>query len=164
MSCSVSIGYRPVHCADNYYKTLAGYDEDSTLTIDYLLSQKTCNGHIGATGMCLGGHLAYRCALDPRVSAAVTYFATDLHSATLGLGQKDDSLARAGEIKAELALIHGTLDNHVPPEGRDLIRKTLRDKGVVFSFYEVAWAQRELATAIFKPLNGADSHRCIHSR
>jgi len=93
--------------------------------------------------MCLGGHLAYRCALDPRVSAAVTYFATDLHSATLGLGKKDDSLARAGEIKAELAIIHGTKDNHVPPEGRDIIRKTLRDKGVVFSFYEVAWAQRE---------------------
>jgi carboxymethylenebutenolidase len=96
--------------------------------------------------MCLGGHLAYRCALDPRVSAAVTYFATDLHSATLGLGQKDDSLARAGEIKAELAMIHGTKDNHVSPEGRDLIRKTLRDKGVIFSWYEVAGAQRECFT------------------
>jgi len=93
--------------------------------------------------MCLGGHLTYRCALDPRVSAAVTYFATDLHSATLGLGKKDDSLARASEIKAELAMIHGTKDNHVPPEGRDLIRKTLREKGVVFSWYEVAGAQRK---------------------
>lgn len=38
-------------------------------------------------------------------------------------------------------MIHGTLDNHVPPEGRDVIRKTLRDAGVVFSWYEVAWAQ-----------------------
>jgi len=122
-------------------KTLAGYDEDATLSIDVLLSLKTCNGRIGSTGMCLGGHLAFRCALDPRVSAAVTYFATDLHSATLGLGQKDDSLARAGEIKAELAMIHGTLDNHVPPEGRDLIRKTLRDKGINFSWYEPAGAQ-----------------------
>jgi len=122
-------------------KTLTSYDEDSTLSIDYLLSLKTCNGRIGTTGMCLGGHLAYRCALDPRVSAGVTYFATDLHSATLGLGMKDDSLARAGEIKAELAMIHGVKDNHVPPEGRDLIRKTLREKGVVFSWYEVAWAQ-----------------------
>ena len=33
-------------------------------------------------------------------------------------------------------------DTHVPPEGRDLIRKTLHEKGVVFSWYEVAWAQR----------------------
>lgn len=93
--------------------------------------------------MCLGGHLAYRCALDPRILAAVTYFATDLHTATLGLGEKDDSLARAGEIKAELAMIHGVKDNHVPPEGRSLIRQTLMDKGVVFSWYEVAWAQRK---------------------
>lgn len=91
--------------------------------------------------MCLGGHLAFRCALDPRVHAAVTYFATDLHSAKLGSPQPDDSLARAGEIKAELAMIHGTLDNHVPPEGRDLIRKTLREKGVIFSLYEPAGAQ-----------------------
>jgi dienelactone hydrolase len=33
------------------------------------------------------------------------------------------------------------LDNHVPPAGRDKIRLTLREKGVVFSWYEVAWAQ-----------------------
>lgn len=130
--------------ADADSQTLAGYDEDSKLSIDTLLSLKTCNGRIGATGMCLGGHLAFRCALDPRVSAAVTYFATDLHSATLGLGKKDDSLARSKEIKAELALIHGTLDNHVPPEGRDLIRKTLRENGLNFSWYEPAGAQRKL--------------------
>ncbi|EPE33068.1 alpha/beta-Hydrolase [Glarea lozoyensis ATCC 20868] len=130
--------------AGNEYKikkTLAGYDEDSTLSIDTLLALPTCNGRIGATGMCLGGHLAFRCALDSRVSAAVTYFATDLHSATLGLGMKDDTLARCSEIKAELVMIHGTLDNHVPPEGRDLIRKTLREKGIIFSWYEPAGAQ-----------------------
>lgn len=91
--------------------------------------------------MCLGGHLAYRSALDPRVLSTVCYFATDLHSASLGLHKSDDSLARAREVRGELALIHGTLDNHVPAEGRDVIRKALRDAGVVFSWYEVAWAQ-----------------------
>lgn len=40
--------------------------------------------------------------------------------------------------------IFGKNDNHVPPEGRDLIRKTLHENGVLFSFYEVAWAQRML--------------------
>lgn len=40
--------------------------------------------------------------------------------------------------------IFGKKDNHVPPEGRDLIRKTLHEKGASFSFYEVAHAQREL--------------------
>lgn len=55
--------------------------------------------------MCLGGHLAYRAALDKRVSAAVCYFATDLHSKTLGEGMNDDSLARAKEIKGELVMV-----------------------------------------------------------
>lgn len=39
--------------------------------------------------------------------------------------------------------VFGKKDNHVPPEGRDLIRKTLHETGVCFSFYEVAHAQRE---------------------
>jgi dienelactone hydrolase len=37
--------------------------------------------------------------------------------------------------------IFGKKDTHVPPEGRDLIRKTLHEAGVTFSFYEPAWAQ-----------------------
>ncbi|PWY91284.1 hypothetical protein BO70DRAFT_368413 [Aspergillus heteromorphus CBS 117.55] len=122
-------------------KKIAAYDEDASLSVDYLLSLPTCNGRVGATGMCLGGHLAYRCALDSRVKAAVCYFATDIHSRTLGKGKNDDSLARAGDIKGEMLMIFGKNDNHVPPEGRDLIRKTLHEKGVLFGFYEVAWAQ-----------------------
>lgn len=91
--------------------------------------------------MCLGGHLAYRCALDPRIYSAICYFATDIHSRTLGAGKSDNSLSRARDIKGELLMIFGKLDNHVPPEGRDLIRKTLHEAGVTFSFYEHAWAQ-----------------------
>ncbi|MBE7181513.1 MAG: dienelactone hydrolase family protein, partial [Terriglobus roseus] len=60
-------------------KQVSAYDEDATLSVDLLLSLPACNGRVGATGMCLGGHLAYRCALDRRVRAAVCYFATDLH-------------------------------------------------------------------------------------
>ncbi|KAH7126664.1 Alpha/Beta hydrolase protein [Dendryphion nanum] len=122
-------------------KKVSAYDEDSTLSIDTLISLPTCTGLIGATGMCLGGHLAYRCALDPRIRAAVCYFATDIHSATLGEGKNDDSLKRVKEIKGELVMIFGKKDTHVPPAGRDLIRKTLHDAGITFSFYEPAWAQ-----------------------
>lgn len=112
--------------------------------------------------MCLGGHLAYRCALDSRVNAAVCYFATDIHSGSLGEGKHDDSLARAKDIKGELLMvcliisvrltdiqsiadasqIFGKRDTHVDPAGRDLIRKTLHEAGVTFSFFEAAWAQR----------------------
>lgn len=123
-------------------KKLSAYDEDAKLAVDALVGHKNCTGRIGTTGMCLGGHLAFRCALDKRVAAGVCYFATDLHSATLGKGMSDDSLQRAGEIGAELVMIFGKKDNHVPPAGRDLIRKTLHEKGITFSFYEVAWAQR----------------------
>ncbi|KAL8794047.1 MAG: hypothetical protein Q9195_003347 [Heterodermia aff. obscurata] len=122
-------------------KSLSAYDSDAAATVSYLLSLPTCNGRIGTTGMCLGGHLAYRCALDRRVKAAVCYFATDIHSHSLGEGKKDDSLERAGDITGELVMVFGKLDNHVSPEGRDLIRRRLHESGVVFSWYEVAGAQ-----------------------
>ena len=48
--------------------------------------------------------------------------------------------ANAGPLQ-----IFGKMDNHVPPAGRDLIRKTLTEKSVTFSFYEIAWAQRKLS-------------------
>ncbi len=116
------------------------------------------------TGMCLGGHLAYRCALDPRVVSAICYFATDVHSATLGAGKSDDSLKRAGDIKGELVMIFGKMDNHVPPEGRDLIRKTLHEAGVTFSFYEPAWAQRKSLFLSASSDNRIDAALTVMSR
>lgn len=133
-------------------KELVAYDEDATLAIDALLRLPTCTGRIGTTGMCLGGHLAFRCALDKRVSAAVCYFATDIHAHSLGKGKNDDSLDRCGEIAAELVMIFGKKDNHVPPEGRDLIRKTMHEKGLTFSWYEVAWAQRMIFLSLLRSL------------
>lgn len=122
-------------------KPLESYDEDTSLTIEYLQSMPTCTGKIGATGMCLGGHLAYRAALDARVGAAFCFFATDIHIHALGKGQNDDSLKRAGDIKGEIVMVFGDKDNYVPLEGRDLIRKTLREKQVQLTFIEVDGAQ-----------------------
>lgn len=86
-------------------KEVSAYDEDAELSVSLLLSLPQCNGRVGATGMCLGGHLAYRCALDRRVSAAVCYFATDIHSHSLGKGKNDDSLKRVKDIKGELIMV-----------------------------------------------------------
>ncbi|KAL2202264.1 alpha/beta-hydrolase [Sarocladium strictum] len=125
-------------------KTLESYDEDSTKTVDYLLTLPTCNGRIGSTGMCLGGHLAVRASLDSRVTACVSYFATDIHSSTLG---SKSSTARPtidlfSSLKhCEVSMIFGVKDTHVPPTGRDAIRKALRDAEVTTSFHEFAWAQ-----------------------
>jgi len=119
-------------------KSVESYDEDARLSVDLLLKKRNCNGRIGATGMCLGGHLALRCAFDSRVSAAVCYFPTDIHSSSLGKG--DDSLSVMTTIKGEVVLIFGKKDNHVPPAGRDLIRKTLHDSSVDFTFLEISGA------------------------
>ncbi|QRV91101.1 dienelactone hydrolase family protein [Ceratobasidium sp. AG-Ba] len=120
-------------------KELAAYDEDATLSVDLLMSLPNCSGRIAATGMCLGGHLAFRAAFDPRVLASVCFFATDIHSKSLGKGKNDDSLARVerGDVNAELVMIFGKQDTHVPRAGRDLIRKTLEDANVTFSWLEV---------------------------
>ncbi|KAG6878398.1 hypothetical protein C0993_007580 [Termitomyces sp. T159_Od127] len=122
-------------------KEVSAYDEDATLSIDLLTSLNNCNGRIAATGMCLGGHLAFRAAFDPRVLASVCFFATDIHSASLGKGKNDDTLIRVrkGELlgKGELVMIFGKQDTHVPRAGRDLIRSVLEDANVPVSFLEV---------------------------
>ncbi|KAI0963514.1 hypothetical protein AcW1_000570 [Taiwanofungus camphoratus] len=122
-------------------KELEAYDEDATLSIDLLCSLKNCNGRIAATGMCLGGHLAFRATFDSRVLSSVCFFATDIHTASLGKGENDDSLVRVrnGDLtgKGELVMIFGKQDTHVPRAGRDLIRKTLEDANVTVSFLEV---------------------------
>ncbi|GAA5981167.1 hypothetical protein JCM10908_004005 [Rhodotorula pacifica] len=107
-------------------KLLSATDEDIKKAIDTLVAHPNCTGQIGATGMCYGGHLAFRTALDPRCKAAVCYFATDIHSASLS-PTGDDSLERAskGEIKGEVVMIFGTQDGHVPLEGRNKIRDAL---------------------------------------
>ncbi|KAG0325087.1 hypothetical protein BG004_003297, partial [Podila humilis] len=76
-------------------------------------------------------------AFDPRVLASVCYFATDIHSETLGKGKQSNSLARIPEIQGEVVMIFGKQDNHVPRAGRDLIRKTLEDADVTTTFLEV---------------------------
>ncbi|TFK57241.1 dienelactone hydrolase [Heliocybe sulcata] len=122
-------------------KEVAAYDEDATLSVDLLTSLPNCTGRIAATGMCLGGHLAFRAAFDPRVLSAVCFFATDIHSASLGKGKHDDTLAKVqrGDLtgKGEVVMIFGKQDTHVPREGRDLIRKTLEDTNVTTTFLEV---------------------------
>ncbi|KAI8619200.1 dienelactone hydrolase family protein [Chytriomyces sp. MP71] len=136
-------------------KTLAAYDEDATLTLDFLASHPSCNGRLGATGMCLGGHLAFRCAFDPRVAASVCYFATDIHSSTLAAGKSDDSLVRCGEIRGECVMIFGKFDNHVPVEGRRRIYDVLVEKRVDFGWVELpaqhAFIRDELSKGRFDP-------------
>ena len=92
---------------------------------------------------CLGGHLALRCALDPRVLAACCFFATDVHSGTLGSPGPSDTLERADEIRGELIMIHGIQDTHVDRAGREKIRARLMDVGVPLTWMEVQAVRSE---------------------
>ncbi len=120
-----------------YGKDLAAYDSDALALIQYLQARSECSGKLGAVGICLGGHLAFRAAMHPEILATVCFYATDIHSHSLGRGKNDDSLVRAGDIKGELLHIWGRQDPHVPLEGRNLIKARLDEVGASFQWFEV---------------------------
>jgi len=120
---------------DKVGKPVTAYDADARAGIVHLLSSPHCTGKIGAVGICIGGHLAFRAAMNPEILAAACFYATDIHKGSLGLGG-DDSLARAGEIKGELLMIWGRQDPHVPLEGRKKIYDTLCQKNLNFTWHE----------------------------
>jgi carboxymethylenebutenolidase len=117
-------------------KSVAAYDADNRAALDYLQAHEGCTGRLGSFGPCIGGHLTYRAALQPDVSAAACFYPTDLHKRSLGAGMNDDSLARAADIQGELMLVFGRQDPHVPAEGRALIYQTLTAAGVKFTWHE----------------------------
>lgn len=118
-------------------KELASYDADARAVLDHLKSRPDCTGKLGAMGICIGGHLAYRAAMNPDVRGAVCLYATDIHKGTLAKGMKDDSLERTKDIQGELLMIWGRQDPHIPLEGRMKVMARLNEAGVRFSWYEV---------------------------
>ncbi len=118
-------------------KELASYDADSRAVLDHLASRPDCTGQLGAMGICIGGHLAYRAALNADVRATVCFYATDIHKRGLGKGMQDDSLARATHIRGELLMIWGRQDPHIPLEGRMAVLARLNEVGAQFTWHEV---------------------------
>ena len=117
-------------------KEVAGYDADARAVLDYLKSHPSGTGRLGVMGVCLGGHLAFRAAMNPDVQAGVCFYATDIHTRTLGKGKNDDTLDRMGEITAEMLMAWGRQDPHVPREGRQLIYNAMNDAGVTLQWHE----------------------------
>ncbi|THJ18768.1 MAG: dienelactone hydrolase family protein [Nitrospira sp. CG24B] len=117
-------------------KTLSSYDGDARAALDYLKTSPYCTGKLGVVGICIGGHLAFRAAMQPDVQAAACFYATDIHKRGLGQGTHDDSLDRIGKITGELLMIWGRQDPHIPREGRALIYNALSDAGAHFQWHE----------------------------
>ncbi len=117
-------------------KELANYDADARAVLDFLKTHSACTGKLGAMGICIGGHLSFRAAMNPDVLAAVCFYATDIHKRGLAKGMNDDSLIRIPEIKGELLMIWGRQDPHVPREGRAMIYNALADAQTHFTWHE----------------------------
>ncbi|MCA1597355.1 MAG: dienelactone hydrolase family protein [Chloroflexi bacterium] len=124
----------------NRYKfetPLSTFDNDARVALSYLAAHPLCTGRLGTVGFCIGGHLAFRAAFNEKVEAACCFYATDIHSSTLGAGQTCDSLQRVPEIGGELMMVWGRQDPHVPDEGRLLIYRRLLETGVNYTWHEV---------------------------
>ncbi len=122
--------------ADKIAKPLGNYDDDTRACIAFLEQSPHCTGRIGAAGMCLGGHLAFRAALQSSIRAAACLYPTDLHKRSLGQGLADDSLERVAEITGELLMIFGRQDPHIPAEGRAAIYQRLNAAERSFEWHE----------------------------
>jgi carboxymethylenebutenolidase len=110
------------------------FDEDCRAVIGYLQQHpQVATGQIGAGGFCIGGHLAFRAALQPEVKATVCFYPTWLHNGKVGLGEQAGSLERAAEISGELLLVFGTLDSLIPAEGRAAIEAALTQAQVNYT-------------------------------
>jgi carboxymethylenebutenolidase len=120
------------------YDTLVtSFDADAEIVLAYLAGHLACSGRLGAVGFCLGGHLAFRAAMNPRVLAAACFYATDIHTDTLGRGKASDSLPRAKDIRGEVMMVWGRQDPHVPAEGRAKLYARLSEAEVRFTWHEV---------------------------
>jgi carboxymethylenebutenolidase len=98
------------------HTSTAQFDSDRAAALDYLERRDDID-EIDVVGFCLGGHLAFRAAFDPRVKATVCFYPTGLHSG--GLGSDDSgSLAQAASIGGRLMIIFGSNDPHVPAAAR----------------------------------------------
>ena len=117
-------------------KELSAYDADARAGLASLTAHPSCTGRLGVIGICIGGHLAFRAAMNPQVSAGACFYATDIHKRGLGLGMSDDTLDRTPEIQGEMLMIWGRQDPHVPREGRRIVYDALANAGTHFQWHE----------------------------
>lgn len=123
--------------ADKFAKPLEQHDSDTQSMLNFIDTQSYCNGKVGSMGVCIGGHLAFRAALNPRIAGAFCLYPTDIHSNTLPCAQGNDSLSQCAKINAELCMIFGKQDPHVSREGRELINKTMQDHNLNYTWHEL---------------------------
>jgi carboxymethylenebutenolidase len=122
--------------ADKHTKDVQGYDSDNVALVEFAKQQAWCNGHIGAMGFCIGGHLAFRAALHPEVKGTACFYATDLHIQVIPNVPGQHSMERLDDIQGELLMIWGKQDNHVPKDGLAKVYAELSATDITFTWHE----------------------------
>lgn len=125
--------------ADKSAKSVEGYDTDNAAMIAWLKEapqQEWNNGQFGAMGFCIGGHLAFRAALQPEIKATACFYATDLHTHVIPNTAGQHSMERLADIFGEVMLVWGKQDPHIPTAGRAKVYQQLTDSPVNFTWHE----------------------------
>ena len=109
--------------------TTAQFDSDRGAVLDFLAARTDVDA-LFVVGFCIGGHLAFRAAFDPRVAATVCFYPTGLHNGALGADTDANSLASAQVIGGRLMIVFGSQDPHVSAEARVQIVAALYAAGL----------------------------------
>jgi carboxymethylenebutenolidase len=108
--------------------TTAQFDADRAAVLDFMTERENVES-LFAAGFCIGGHLAFRAAFDPRVASTVCFYPTGLQNGALGADEAG-SLARAADIRGRLMIVFGSHDPHVPADARRQILSALYSAGL----------------------------------
>lgn len=122
---------------DKATKPAESYDSDNQALISWLGDQPWCNGQLGAMGFCIGGHLAFRAALQPQIKATACFYATDLHSNAIPSQPGQHSMDKLADLTGELMMLWGKQDPHIPAAGRAMVYQKISEAGINFSWHEV---------------------------
>jgi carboxymethylenebutenolidase len=122
--------------ADKGNKDVQSYDTDNVAMIEFAKQQAWFDGNIGAMGFCIGGHLAFRAALQPEVKATACFYATDLNGQLIPNKPGQHSMDRLNEINGELLMIWGRQDPYIPTKDRAEIQAKFNAANLNFTWHE----------------------------
>jgi len=122
--------------ADKVTKNVEGYDTDNDAMIAFVKQQDWYNGNIGAMGFCIGGHLAFRAALQPDIKSTACFYATDLNTRLIPNNPGQHSMDLLNKITGELLMIWGKQDPYIPVAGRVEIHEKMNSANLNFTWHE----------------------------
>jgi carboxymethylenebutenolidase len=109
---------------------------------------QTAGRTVGASGVCLGGRLAYLAAALTDVDAAVSYYGGGIH----------DRLELAPDIRAPLLLHYAENDAGIPLSAVDKVRDTLGDRAEVHVYPGAAHGFNCWPRPVYDPRSAVTAH------